>query len=475
MSNSYSTGSVPINVPNSRDQVLINIISEEIDKEISVHFKNLEENDKRLRKTLYSIDTLKLLCLSSRYDFDLSAFPVQKAIELRNQRFSGFSGKDLISEPATPHFTPKRPCCGCDLDSKYVSSPKKQKVEPQTETPPVICSAPPRETPKREPIPAKPVYDRVPCKFIVGSASRNINGKNELFVMLGKHADCTVKPQDVIEKVKFELELSNGTFCSPYEQYSPNNFRMTSTLQLIPGQIPPEPPKFCRITLTFKNSELNKTALCRVPLTIDYNSPLDLNLEGPKHLIETDLMLPNGEEKEVMRDVNRESLTVQGIYDFEEEIDRCPCEHYRNTVNLHPSVYRLHRMSHELASKLILVFPEARNRLDISFSVQYELLDYCNEKLAVHQPFFQRSDEDQQFSLASQAKTREIFLSWPPGRQSAVRFLISKIFHRALCYFYSVPVYENYMDNLTEKLNRVVLQRKILSIVEITRYLKRKF
>ena len=154
---------------------------------------------------------------------------------------------------------------------------------------------------------------------------------------------------------------------------------------------------------------MNKTALCRVPLTIDYHSPLDFNVEGPKHLIETDLILPNNEDKEVTREVKRESLTVQGIYDFEEEIDRCPCEHYRNTVNLHPSVYRLHRMSHELASKLILVFPEARNRLDISFSVQYELLDYCNEKLAVHQPPFERSDEDQQFSLASQV-SNYIFL-----------------------------------------------------------------
>ena len=262
---------------------IVGIIQNEIDKEITAEMAQMEADDKQLQKVLYSLESLKIMCLSSRYEMDENAYPIQQAIEARNLRFPGFTKDDLIcvkngdNQPTVANFSdfkPKRVCCGCDMDSKLrtgVESDQKEKNQIQQKYPdnnkysdnpnnthhrhPNSMNSPPKSPKQR---PSQYILEKKKVNFIVGSASRNFIDKNELCVFVLPHNECSVKPQDAMDKVKFELELENGQLCSPFEQTSPNDFLMTSTLNLPPGQAYPVPPKFCRITMFFKLPSHNK-------------------------------------------------------------------------------------------------------------------------------------------------------------------------------------------------------------------------
>lgn len=140
------------------------------------------------------------------------------------------------------------------------------------------------------------VLEKTHLKLIAGSLSKNLPGKNELIVYVITHKSCKIKQaSSVIEKIKFELELDDKSTCSEYIAYGPKDFMMTSTLAITPDQLQnpatlPTPPLFCKMTLFFIHPDYNPTAVCKIPLNIDYQIPIGSNLDGPKRFIENEIV-----------------------------------------------------------------------------------------------------------------------------------------------------------------------------------------
>ena len=381
-------------------QKIKQIIKKEFDREIQTKLKELQETEKMMERTLFSIDTLKTICLASRYDFDLDAYPVKQALEYRKDVYGNFGYKDLVgheddsgmefsgekfevfdnyadtsrgnqaqndikeepkkfsnlqptssstpetgskplqfkrqpnfpSNPSPIIFTSNGPirseASGVTLPSNNMGrvllnnkgmtfsrapnlpSSSTQVVTNNNNVPNTAFQTNQTKNPSQNAMETRIILERKKIRFQAGSQSKNLPGKNELFIFFSTGKNCRTKAQEIVKKLRFELEMEDGNFCSPYEVCPPKDFTMTSCLKITEKMVQtntfPKAPLACRLTAFYNYEEYNKIGVFRIPLSIDYQAPMGQEIKGKVVFIEQQLVV----SKKIVRVMAGESVTT---------------------------------------------------------------------------------------------------------------------------------------------------------------------